>query len=144
LSIIQKQKKPAPLAPWQAYSHLYFKAGTALYKEVHTGFGDFKAGAEFARAKYSHLFPDFDEAALSDIGWLRFYQAVMTERVQSTSAEELGAVAEYIDTRHQKEVKIFERPWESIPGSENESEPVKKKKYLAEYVALPLFFNLFL
>jgi len=137
LSIIPKQRKPAPIVPWQAYSKLYFKEDTALHKEVHIAFEDFKAGVESVRAKYSHLFPDLDEAALSTINWLPFYQAVMAEYVKSASAEELSAVAEHINARYQREVSNYERPWNSIPG--NESEVVKKRKYLAEYVALALF-----
>jgi len=129
LSVIPKRRKPVAIAPWQAYSHLYFKKGTALYTEVHTNYDDFKAGVEAVRSKYSHLFSDLDEAALSAVNWLPFYQAVMTERVKNANAEELATVNEYINDRHQKEVNIYERPWDTHPENENESEPVKKRKY---------------
>jgi len=132
LSVIPRQKKPTAIAPWQAYLQLYFKKDSALYREVHADYDDFKAGAEAVRSKYSHLFPALDEAALSIISWLPFFQAVMTERAKNTSAEELASIEEYISNRHRREVDIHERPWDMLPGCENESEPVKKRKYLAQ------------
>lgn len=62
--------------------------------------------------------------------WLPFCQAVISERVKEMGAEELEPITRYIEDRFQKEVEIYERPWDAFPGGENESEAMKKKKYL--------------
>lgn len=140
LSITHKQKKPSALVPWQAYSQLYFTKGSALHREVHADYADFKAGKSVTRSKYEHLFPNLEEDSLSTINWLPFYQAVMTERVKNASEVELTAVAEYIENRHQKELNIHERPWDAYGGGEDDSEESKKKRYLEMCVVLVLFF----
>jgi len=129
LSITPKQKKPSPLAPWQAFSQLYFKKGSPLYKEVHADYEDFKAGTSVARSKYVCLFPNLEEGSLSTINWLPFYQVVMTDHVKNASEVERAAVAEYIENRHQKDLNLHERPWDAYPGGENDSEELRKKRY---------------
>lgn len=129
LSISRKQKKPAALAAWQAYSQLYFKKGTPFHTELHADYDRFKAGEATTRSKYSYLFPEATEDSLSTINWLPFYQAVMTHRAKNVTEEERAAIAGFIEVRHQKELDIHERPWRAIPGSEDESEEVKVKKF---------------
>lgn len=97
---MQKPKKPIPVAPWQAYSRLYFKKSLPLHQELHTNFKNFKAGQQDTVAKYSHLFPSLEST--SSILWLPFYQAVMKDLVDNASEVELTAVSNYIDARYQK------------------------------------------
>lgn len=56
----------------------------------------------------------------------------MMEHVKNLSTEELATVTQYIHDRHQRDIDRYERPWDSVPGSGNESEVVKKRRYLAE------------
>jgi len=123
-------KKPIPILPWQAYCKLYFKKNSPLYIEIHTDHVDFTAGKEFTRSKYSHLFADLDEASLSTIKWLPFLQRVLVDRFKDANEAERAAVTEFIDGRYLKATNIYERPWDGYPGSENDSEALKKRKYL--------------
>lgn len=110
LSILLKQKKPATIAPWQAYSQLYLKKGTNIYTEIHTDYEDLKAGKEATHSKYSHLFPDLDCKSLSTINWLPFYQVTMMDHIKNISEVELEVVREHIDCQYQWELNIHEQP----------------------------------
>ena len=129
LFIFPKQKKPAAIAHWQAYSQLYFKKGTDLYAEIHIDYEALKANSKAAHRKYSHLFPDLDCESLSTINWLSFYQAVMMDRVKNIGEVELRAVKEHIDSRYQRELNIYERLWDVYLGKSVET---KKRGYLAQ------------
>ena len=106
LPTIVKQKKPAAIAPWQAYSQLYFIKGTAFHAEVHSSYHDFKDGAESARSKYSHLFQNLNESTLSTIPWLQFYQAVMMECVKNANVDKLEAITQHIDNWYQNDITL--------------------------------------
>jgi len=129
LSLTHKQKKPATVAPWQAYSQLYFKKGTPLHKEIHLDYEDLKAGDSDTISKYAHLIPNLGEDPLRTTNWLPFYQAVMTDHIKNASEAERAAIEEHIKTRHQKELDLHERPWNAYPGGENDTEESRKKRY---------------
>ena len=131
LSAIPKSRKPTRIAPWQAYSVLYFKKATPLHSEIHRDYTDFKAGNEDVRSKYSHIFVDHDEDSLATINWLTFYQKVIKDRAKNASEAELAAMSELIEDRYEKAVEAYDRPWNAYPGSENDSEASRKRKYLA-------------
>jgi hypothetical protein len=131
LSVIPKQRKPKALAPWQAYSRLYFTKGSALKMRVHAEYEALKAGDKITLAKYSHLLSELDRESISSLVWLTFHQAVMKDLVDHASEEETEAVATYIQTRFDKDLASHEKPWEVFPGGENDSEVVKKKNYLS-------------
>ena len=130
LLVLQKQQIPTTIAPWQAYLKLYIVKGTKLYAKIHNNYEKFKSGKAGVCSKYSSLFSGLDNATLSTIGPLWFYQTVITERLKSVDEDELAAVQEYIKEWHEREANIHEQPWDGLPGAENESELVKKMKYL--------------
>ena len=123
----QKARKPTAIAPWQAYSQLYFKKKTALYDTVHAEFKAFKSGDAVVLAKYSHLFP---HSEFSSIGWLLFHQGIMRDHVKNASEEELAVISAHIAARLERELTLYERPWEAYSGGDHNSEAAKKKSYL--------------
>jgi hypothetical protein len=132
LTIVRKRRAPAEVAPWQAYSKLFVTKGTKLYAEIHGDYENFKSGDESTRSKYSALFSDPDETAMPIVAPLRFYQTVLTDRLKDVNEEDMAAVQKYIKDRHDLEMNIHRRPWDGLPGLENEPEIVKKRKYLRQ------------
>jgi hypothetical protein len=128
---MQKPKKPIAVAPWQAYSRIYFKKKSPLHMRVHSEYKALKAGDESTLAKYSHLLLESDRQSPASILWLPFYQLVMKDLVENASEEELAAVAEYIKARLEKELASYKKPWNAYPGGDDNSDVVKKKNYLA-------------
>ena len=108
LSVLWKRRAPVAIAPWQAYLKLYIAKGSELYAEIHSDYDNFKAGKASVRAKYSKLFPGLDQAALSAMGPLWFYQAVANERLKHADEAELAAVQDYIKEQHKREVNVHE------------------------------------
>ena len=108
LSVLRKRWAPVAIAPWQAYLKLYIAKGSKLYAEIHSNYDNFKVGKASVHAKYSKLFPGLDQAALSTVGPLRFYQAVANERLKHADEAELAAVQDYIKEQHKREVNVHE------------------------------------
>jgi len=135
---MRKPKKPIPIAPWQAYSQLYFKKRSTLNEKVHADFKAFQSGDQTTLDKYLHLFPRLEST--SSVVWLTFYQAVMKDLVKNAGEEELEEVSEYIKTRYESDLARYERPWEAYSGGGgNDSEIAKRRKYLSRSVETVLF-----
>jgi hypothetical protein len=130
IPVVMKRRKPTRLARWQAYSRIYFKKGTSLHSELHSDHHDLLAGDDAALAKYAYLFPTLDDSDLCKVPWLPFYQAVMQMRVKCSSEEETLAVKAYVERRYKKEVDLHDRPWDACAKGEDDSEAVKKNRYL--------------
>ena len=108
LAVVCKRQAPTAVAPWQVYLKLYVTKGTELYAELHSEFENFKSGKVDIRSKYSKLFSDLDQSALSTIRSLQFYQTIITKCLHHADEAVLTAVQEYIKAQHKKEVNVHE------------------------------------
>ena len=66
--------------------------------------------------------------------FVAFQQAVICDRLEKTTQEELSKAREFVDTRLKEDLVSHEQPWNILEG---ELEPEKKMKYLAAYVSFP-------
>lgn len=57
--------------------------------------------------------------------------------VKNASEAEITTIKKYIDNRYKKDLNLYNRPWDGYSVSENDSETLKKKKYLKRFV-IPL------
>jgi hypothetical protein len=63
--------------------------------------------------------------------FITFQQAVMRNKVEQATEEELAKIEEFINTRLEEDVAAQQRPWDTLEG---ETELDKKKKYLTRYI----------
>ena len=67
--------------------------------------------------------------------FVAFQQAVIRDRLEKATEEELSKAREFADTRFKEDVIFHEQPWNVLEGK---SELDKKTKYLAAYISFPL------
>lgn len=122
-------RKVVPLTAPQAWSRLFCPQRSELYKELHAAWKLWVSGDEATIESYKHLLSTKHNPKLP---FVTFQQAVLKEKLETATEEELKAIQEYIDTRFQEETELRVNPWQALKVDDIQSELDLEKQYLQE------------
>lgn len=132
IQVMPKPRKPIAILPWQGYSAVYCPKESPLRASLHVDFEGIKAGDQAAIAKYSHILSESGSQSPASIQWLTFYKLVMTDLFENLREDEQKSVTDHIQSRLEKDIRAYERPWDKFTGGEHDSEDVKMNNYIAK------------
>lgn len=122
-------RKVVPLTSTQAYTLLFCKRNSPLYKEVHAAWKLYCSGDEDTITAYSSLLPPKNNPNLP---FVTFQQALLKDRLTSASEEEKAAIQELIDTRFEEDSKLRECPWEASKVNDLQTSAELQRAYVQE------------
>ena len=122
-------RKVVPLTPTQAYTVLFCKRGSALYKELYGAWKLYCSGDEDIITTYSNLFPPKNNPNLP---FVAFQQVVLKDRLTAATEGEKAAIQELIDARFEEDSKLRECPWEASKVNDLQTSAELQRAYVQE------------
>lgn len=124
LDFAKTERRPVPLTLAQAYSRLYCTQGSALHAETTQEYKLYLSGDKTILEKYKHLFPAKHNPKMK---YVTFQQAIFRETVLTIPEEQITALNEFIDARHQEETDLHNHPWRALKVNDELDADLKKQ-----------------
>lgn len=119
-------QKVVRLSQTHAYTRLFCKRGSALYEELFSAWELYASANEDAVKKYGYLFNKHNP----NIPFVVFQQAILRERIDVASAEELATIQEFIETRFTEETERHDHPWKALKVEDVVSHVELERQYV--------------